>query len=65
MYPFVASQAIARKQAKRMPPKPALRNAVADPLVQTVRTALLWRFLDALVESRRRKADPKSKPARA
>ena len=57
MFPFVATRAIALKQAKQKSVKVAQRSADADAPVQTVRKGLFRRVLDALVASRRRKAD--------
>jgi hypothetical protein len=57
MFPFVASQAIALKQAKRTPAKAAPGSGDASPRVRTARKGFFRRVLDALVDSRRRKAD--------
>jgi hypothetical protein len=55
MFPFVAPQAIALKQAIRKPD----RQRIADPNlpVPAVRKGLFRRILDVLAESRRRRAD--------
>ena len=50
MFPFVAPQAIALKQAKQKSVKAAQRSADTDPPVQTVRRGLLRSVLDAFVE---------------
>jgi hypothetical protein len=57
MFPFVASQAIALAHAKQKSVKAAQRSTDADPPIQTVRRGFFRRFLDILVESRRRRAD--------
>jgi hypothetical protein len=57
MFPFVASQAIALKQAGQRRVETGTLSADSRPPVQTVRKGLLRQLHDALVESRRRKAD--------
>jgi hypothetical protein len=57
MFPLVASQAIALKQARQKRVETGRYSADSHPPVRTVRKGLLRRLHDALVESRRRKAD--------
>jgi hypothetical protein len=61
MFPFVASQAITLTQAKQKSVEGGQRSADADAPVQTVKKGRFRRVLDALVESRRRKADSEIK----
>jgi hypothetical protein len=55
MFPFVAPQAIALKQAMRKPDRQ--RIADPNPPIPAVRKGIFRRFLDVLVESHRRRAD--------
>jgi hypothetical protein len=55
MFPFVAPQAIALKQAIRKPDRQ--RIAAPNPPVPAVRKGFFRRILGVLAESRRRRAD--------
>lgn len=57
MLPFVASQAIAQRQAKQKSRKPGTRSSDADAGRRTSGKGLFGRVLGALVQSRLRKAD--------
>jgi hypothetical protein len=57
MFPFVASQAIALRQAKQRPAVSRPTGADTNPEPRTARKGVLRRILDGLVESRLRKAD--------
>jgi hypothetical protein len=57
MFPFVASQAIALRQATQKPVKAGPRRTGAAPPVRPAKKGRFRRILDALIESRRRKAD--------
>ena len=57
MYPFVASQAIALRQAKQRPAESRAAGADTHPQPRTARKGVFRRILDALVASRLRKAD--------
>ena len=56
MFPFVASQAIALRQAKQRPAEPRPTGAETDPQPRSAGKGFFRRFLDGLVESRLRKA---------
>jgi hypothetical protein len=57
MFLFVASQAIALRQAKQGPAKSRPTGADTNPQPRSARKGVFRRILDGLVEARLRKAD--------